>query len=173
MIRRHPLPRDERKEPSMSEKDQAIAKLQSKYDSFRASIADLPDAAYNETWLGTWSLSQLLAHMAGWYKEMTGAFSRVGQGQPPTPAGVDYSDTDTWNAKFAQDAKPGRAALADWDANFKGYRDAAQGLPDSLYGIDPEKNRPRIGNRLLQAAGVHHFDEHQEQLDEWLKSRKS
>ncbi|MEO9254810.1 MAG: maleylpyruvate isomerase N-terminal domain-containing protein [Tepidiformaceae bacterium] len=157
----------------MTDKAEAIAKLESKYDTFRASIADLPDAAYNETWLGTWSLSQLLAHMSGWYNEMTGAIGRVGQGQPPAPAGVDYSDADSWNAKFAQDAKPGRAALADWDQYFKGYRDAAQALPDSMYGIDPEKNRPRIGDRLLEGAGMHHFDEHQEELDQWLKSRKN
>jgi hypothetical protein len=156
----------------MPDKAEAIAELQSKYDQFRGSIADLPDEAYNETWLGTWSLSQLLAHMVGWYNEMGGAIGRVGRGEPPTPAGVDYSDADTWNAKFAQDAKPGRAALADFDQNFNAYRDAAQALPDTLYGIDPEKNRPRIGNRLLQASGIHHFDEHQEQLDEWLKSRK-
>jgi len=157
----------------MSDKTDAVAELESKYNQFRAGIADLPDAAFNETWLGTWNLSQLLAHMSGWYDEMAGAIGRVGQGQAPAPAGVDYSDPQPWNDKFAAVAKPGRAALVEFDRAFAGYRDAALALPDAQFGTDPEKNRPRIGNRLLYGAGVHHFDEHQEELETWLKSRKS
>ena len=48
---------------------------------------------------------------------------------------------------------------------------AAKGLSDEFYGIDPEKNRPRIGNRLLDGAGLHHFDEHRPELEAWLRSR--
>jgi len=157
----------------VADKAEVLAELESRYDAFRARIAGLPDAAYGETWLGDWNLSQLLAHMAGWYREMSSAIARVGRGEPPAPAGVDYNDADSWNVKFAEDAKPGRAALADWDAAFARYRDAAAALPDSQYGIDPAKNRPRIGNRLLDGAGIHHFDEHREQLESWLATRSS
>ena len=156
----------------MSDKQDALDELQSRYAAFREGIAELPDSAYSETWLGTWNLSQLLAHMSGWYGEMTEAIGRVGRGEPPTPAGVDYSDPDSWNAKFAQDAIAGRAALARWDDAFAGYRDAAASLPDSLFGIDPEKGRPRIGNRLLQGAGIGHFEEHEPELREWLATRR-
>jgi Mycothiol maleylpyruvate isomerase N-terminal domain len=156
----------------VTDKQDAIAKLETRYEAFRLGIADLPDAAFRETWLGTWNLSQLLAHMCGWYGEMGGAIGRVARGEPPTPAGVDYSDSDTWNARFAHDAKPGRAALAAWDAAFTAYRDAAAALPDALFGMDPEKGRPRIGNRLLQVAGIGHFEEHQPELDRWLASRR-
>lgn len=157
----------------MADKAEVLEQLGSRYDAFRARIADLPDAAYNETWLGDWNLSQLLAHMAGWYREMSGAIARVGRGEPPAPVGVDYSQADSWNAKFARDARPGNAALGDWDQAFAGYREAAATLDDSQYGIDPAKNRPRIGNRLLDGAGIHHFDEHQQQLESWLASRSS
>lgn len=152
----------------MSDKSEAIAELQAAHDRFRGGIAGLPDARFDETWLGTWNLSQLLAHMSGWYGEMTGAFERVARGERPTPEGVDYNDTDTWNATFARDAKPGRAALADWDAAYDRYLAAARALDDSQYGVDPEKGRPRIGNRLLQGAGIGHFEEHQGELDAWL-----
>lgn len=157
----------------MTDKTDAVAELDSKHDQFRAGIADLPDAAFRETWLGTWNLSQLLAHMSGWYTEMTGAFERVGRGEPPVPAGVDYSEPQPWNDKFAAAAKPGKEALVEFDRAYAGYRGAALALPDDKFGIDPEKNRPRIGNRLLHGSGVHHFDEHQEELETWLKSRKS
>lgn len=156
----------------MADKNEAIGQLEASYNQFRGKIADLPDSAYGEQWLGHWNLSQLLAHMAGWYTEMTGGFERVGRGERPTPEGVDYSDADSWNAKFAANATPGKAALPNWDAAFGRYRAAAQALPDTLYGTDPERGRPLIGNRLLQASGIGHFEEHQPQLDAWLASRK-
>jgi hypothetical protein len=155
----------------MTAKSEAIAELQSKHDTFRNRIASLPAEAYNEVWLGSWNLSQLLAHMEGWFREMTGGMQRVGRGERPTPEGVDYSDADSWNAKFAQSAKPGQQALSSWDTAYQGYHDAAEALPEDLYGTDPERGRPKIGNRLLQASGTGHFEEHQEQLDKWLSSR--
>jgi len=110
--------------------------------------------------------------MEGWYGEMTAAVERAGRGERPTPEGVDYSNADTWNEKFALQANPGRAALVAWDAAYRAYRKAAGALPEELYGEDPEKGRPLIGNRLLQGAGIHHFEEHQPALETWLKSRK-
>jgi len=155
----------------MADKQEALSTLDAGYNQFRAGIADLPDEAFAQTWLGEWNLSQVLAHMAGWYREMTGALERVGRGERPVPEGVDYGNSDAWNAKFAPQAKPGRAALTEWDEAYAGYRGAAASLGDALYGIDPEKGRPLIGNRLLQGAGIGHFEEHQPQLDEWLRSR--
>jgi hypothetical protein len=156
----------------MATKAEALAALDAGYRAFRAPIAGLDDEAYSEPWLGEWNLSQCLAHMEGWYREMTEAIKRVARGERPTPDGVDYSDADTWNERFALDARPGRAALAAWDAAFQAYRRAAESLPESLYGDDPERGRPLIGNRLLFGAGIHHFEEHQPQLESWLRSRK-
>jgi hypothetical protein len=156
----------------MASKSEALAELDAGYARFRAPIADLDEAAFSETWLGTWNLSKCLAHMAGWYREMTAAIDRLARGEAPVPAGTDYTDTETWNARFSADAKPGREALADWETAYTAYREAAGALPDNLYGIDPEKNRPRIGNRLLQGAGIGHFEEHQPELERWLAGRR-
>ncbi len=155
----------------MATKAEALAALDAGYQAFRAPIAELAEEAYAEPWLGTWNLSQCLAHMEGWYREMTAAIERVARGERPAPEGVDYSDADAWNEKFAREAKPGRAALAAWDAAFHAYRSAAEALPESLYGEDPERGRPLIGNRLLQGAGIHHFEEHQPELERWLRTR--
>lgn len=156
----------------MATKAEALAALDDGYRKFREQISSLDAAAYAEPWLGTWNLSQCLAHMEGWYREMTAAIERVGRGERPTPEGVDYSNADSWNEKFALEAKAGRAALEAWDAAFRAYSDAARALPENLYGEDAEKGRPLIGNRLLQGAGIHHFEEHQPDLEKWLKSRK-
>ncbi|MEX2081420.1 MAG: maleylpyruvate isomerase N-terminal domain-containing protein [Dehalococcoidia bacterium] len=154
----------------MATKQEAIAALDASYDKFRGNIAGLDEAAMTEVWLGTWSVEQLLAHMAGWYREMTGAFGRVAKGERPVPEGVDYSDADTWNAKFSQQSRRGKDALADFDAAFAAYRAQADALDGEKYG--EENGRPRIGNRLLQGSGIGHFEEHQGQLDDWLATRK-
>ncbi len=153
----------------MATKTEAIGELDAAYQRFRGKVADLSEDAYAETWLGTWNLSQTLAHMAGWWAEMTGGIERVGRGERPTPEGVDYSDPDPWNAKFAATASPGQAALQVWDMRFKKYKEAAEALDDSLFGEN--EGRAKIGNRLLDGAGIHHFAEHEPQLDAWLASR--
>jgi len=155
----------------MATKQEAIAELESAYQRFRGKIADLPADAYNETWLGEWNLSQVLAHMSGWFHEMRGAIERAGRGERPTPEGVDYGNADPWNAKFAATASVGKAALPVFDLRFREYADAARALDDSLFGQN-EQGKPKIGNRLLDGAGVHHFAEHEPQLDAWLGSRR-
>ena len=155
----------------MTDKATAIHDLELGYQEFRGPLDRLEDDDFEEVWLGTWNLSQLLAHMAGWYREMTQAFERVGRGERPVPEGVDYGDADAWNAKFEKLAKPGKAALHDFEQAYHAYLEAAKKLPPELYGEDPKSGRPRIGNRLLQGSGTGHFQEHQEQLDSWLKSK--
>lgn len=156
----------------MADKDAAILELEEAYVAFRDLISGLPDEAFGEQFNDGWTLTQLLAHMAGWYREMTPAFGRVGRGERPVPAGVDYSDADGWNARFAKDARTGRGALDDFDLAFHGYYAAAKELSDEHFGLDPERGRPRIGNRLLGASGIEHLHEHQPQVEVWVAQRR-
>ena len=155
----------------MTDKAAAIHDLELGYQEFRGSLHNVEEDRYKETWLGEWNLSQLLAHMAGWFREMTPAFERVSRGERPTPEGADYSKSDEWNAGFAKNSKPGTAALKDFEEAYAGYLAAAKALPDNFYGQDPESGKVRIGNRLLQASGIGHFAEHQPQLDAWIKAK--
>jgi hypothetical protein len=110
--------------------------------------------------------------MAGWFREIGPGFARAARGERPTPEGVDWSDVDAWNAKFAEAKKAtGAEALADWDDAYAAYLAAAKSLPEELYGTEPGRDRPRIGNRLIDGAGIGHFAEHQPELDAWLKGR--
>lgn len=155
----------------MSAKSEQLEKLDAAHDEFRALIADLPDAAFGETFLGEWNLSHVLAHLAGWFREMGGAFERIGRGERPSPPGVDYSDVEAWNGRFAESARNGRAALEEFDAAYGAYRAAAAALSEELFGVDPEKGRPRIGDRIIETAGWGHFEEHLPEVREWLGAR--
>ena len=155
----------------MSSKTEVIAELETKVAAFRTKFADLPDEAWMEQWLGQWNLSKLLAHMAGWAKEMTAGLGRVAAGQRPVPEGVDYGNADAWNAKFTATARPGRNQLAAFDLRFREYVEAAKALPEEQFGASPE-GKPKIGNRLLDGAGLHHLAEHGAHIDAWLASRR-
>lgn len=155
----------------MSEKSENIAQFDGAVTAFRAKIAGLPDDAWTEVWLGSWTLRELLAHMAGWATEMTGALQRVAKGERPTPEGVSYSDADAWNAKFAATASPKAGVLAAFDLRFREYAEAARALPEDLFGKNDE-GKLKIGSRLLDGAGIHHFAEHGAEVDAWLAGRK-
>ena len=155
----------------MSDKSESLATLEAKYDEFREKISGLPAKAYDEVWLGEWNLAQVLGHMGGWFGEMAIGLKRVANGERPTPDGVDYSDEDAWNAKFAATAAPGTAALSDFDGAYSNYRDAAKALPEEKFATDPQSGKSGIGARLLSGPGIHHFDEHRPQIEEWLSKR--
>lgn len=156
----------------MATKDEAIAAFEAAYADFRARLDRLDDRAWDETWLGSWKMEHLLAHMAGWAHEMTNGLERVKNGQRPTPDGVSYTDTDAWNAKFASTATPGKAALPSFELAIKQYLAAARALPDDLFG-EGENGKPKIGNRLMEGGGTHHFKEHGEEIEAWLGRRSS
>lgn len=155
----------------MSAKQEELQRLDEAFERFRDTFADIPLEAYDEVWLGEWDLNRLLAHMSGWWREITPAFARLASGERPTPEGTDYSDADAWNEKFTAEAKRGAEALQEFLDAFAAYRSAAETIDEGLFGVDPAKGRPRIGSRLLEGAGLHHFEEHQDELAAWVAAR--
>lgn len=156
----------------MTDKDNQIAILEDGYVGFRDAIVNLSEEAYAETWLGDWTLDDVLAHLAGWFREIAPGFARVARGEPPRPADVNYADVDGWNVRFAAQKKHGQAALDDFDEAFHEYYAAAKSLDAAFYGVDPATGKPRIGNRLLDGAGIHHLAEHRPEVEAWLANRR-
>jgi hypothetical protein len=117
-------------------------------------------------WLDQWNTRDILAHVAGWHTEMGQALNRLGRGERPTPEGVDYSDNDVWNAKFAgakQDVTPSQMA-AQLEESFQKYRASAQALPEDRF------EEGRTVDRIIHTSGINHYVEHGEQIREWRKS---
>jgi hypothetical protein len=67
----------------------------------------------------------------------------------------------------------GAEALQDFLDAYAADRAAAGTLDENLFGVDPDKGRPRIGSRLLQGVGLGHFEEHQDELAHWVRSRRA
>ena len=150
----------------MTAKDQAFADVERAYVEFRDLLTPLADEAYSETVEGEWDVDQVLAHMAGWFRELAPVFGMLGRGEAP-PAASDYDDS--WNARFAAGALHGAEALDDFDDAFHVFYGAAKLLEDALF--EPAAGEPSAAFGLLAGMGTEHFAEHGRPIEAWLARR--
>lgn len=145
------------------EKQAQLKQVRDGFSGLLASIEGLDERAMTAVFYGDWSVKDILAHISGWHHEMTRSMERMARGEKPTPEGVDYGDSDAWNAKFAGAMKPQSAAtvVADLRQSFANYMRAAEAIPDDRYG------EGKTINRLLQGSGSGHYDEHVPAIKEY------
>ncbi|MFQ5878679.1 MAG: ClbS/DfsB family four-helix bundle protein [Dehalococcoidia bacterium] len=146
-------------------KQKLLDELGQTYHGLLADLKGLSEEQLTKAWLGTWSVREILIHVVGWQREMIGAMERIGRGERPTPEGVDYGDTDAWNARFVREAgqRPVSLVLADLGAIYADYRQAAQALPEDRFAPG------RSVDRILHASAIDHFWEHATQIREWRR----
>jgi hypothetical protein len=107
---------------------------------------------------------EIVAHIAGWHREMIPALERLGRGEAPHPEGA-YDDADGWNARFVA-ARQGLASadlLDEMDRSHRELVQAAARLPDEAYA----EGQPAPG--LVDGAAGGHYREHAEQIREWRR----
>lgn len=150
----------------MSYKDEVLKKLDEGFAAFKRDLEGLGEEQMLQAWLDGWNTRDLLAHIAGWHREMGGALERMARGERPTPEGVDYSDSDTWNAKFsaARKSTPPKDMLVELDDSLRAFRSAAAALPEERF------EQGRTVDRIIHTTGIDHYLEHREQIREWRKS---
>ena len=147
----------------MSNKEDTLQQVEKEYQNLLQAIEGLDEEALSRVWFGDWSIKQVLGHILGWEREMTVALERLARGERPTAEGVDYSNTEEWNAKFAHatDAIEPRSILAMWRQVHMTYIRAARSIPDERYGEE------KTVNKLLQASSTGHYPEHAGPIREW------
>ena len=138
------------------DKQSVLGELQTAFDELIAALKGLDERAMGKVFYGEWSVKDILAHLAGWHHQMTGAMERMARGEKPTPEGVDYSDSDAWNARFAAAMRVQNATtvVADLQQSFANYKRAAAAIPDDRYG------EGKTINRMLEGSGYGHYREH-------------
>ena len=147
----------------MAYKDDLLKRLDDSHAAFRELIMGLSDEQMTRVWLGDWCVRDILAHIAGWHREMTGALERLARGERPTPEGVDYADPDPWNARFAAAMRSLSPAqmVTDHDESFAAFRAAAAALPEDRF------ESGRTVDRLIHTSGINPYLEHGDQIKEW------
>jgi hypothetical protein len=150
-----------------SPKHELLTRAAREYKAFHDALHGLNEDQMTERWLGDWSIREVVAHIAGWQRELTPALGRLARGERPIPEGVDYQDVDRWNAKFAAAVPDGAVAnlLLDLDACHERFMLAADAIPDARY---------RVGSaayRIVDQCTAHHYNEHTQQILAWRVER--
>ena len=145
------------------DKETALQTVQTEFGRLLAAVDGLDERGMSRVFYGSWGVKDILAHIAGWQHAMTGAMERMARGERPTPEGVDYSDADAWNAKFAAAMAPQNATtiVADLKQSFANYMRAAKALPDDRFG------EGKTINRILETSGYGHYREHLPAIEEY------
>lgn len=142
----------------MGERETAIQELHSNTEKLLAEINAMPEAKLTETFLGTWSVREILVHIAGWDNILGEAMERMGRGERPAPEGVNLGDTDGMNASFVEQAK-GKSVPAirkDLETGMARLEAGAKALPEDRFEGD------KTAMRLLRGMAGHpaeHIDQ--------------
>jgi hypothetical protein len=152
----------------MGAKQDLLQQAEQEYDGLKAAIKGLDDAQMGRVWLGSWGVREILAHAAGWHREMIPALERLGRGEAPYPDGA-YDDFNSWNARFVE-ARKGQSPtdiLRELDASHRELLGAVSRLPDEQFG----EGMPASG--LVDGVAAAHYREHAEQIRQWRQGSGS
>lgn len=145
-----------RRDALLAELDEAFANLQRTY-------RDLGEAQKRVVMQGTWSVKDILVHIAGWHREMAPALGRLARGEKPVPEGVDYSDFDAWNARWVEAARhtPVTAVEQELADSFASFQQAVAALPENR--LTPG----RTADKIIHEVGMNHYRHHAGQIRAW------
>jgi len=147
----------------MTDKQTVLGEIDAEYAKFQDTINGLERDKLDVIFYDGWSVKDIVAHMLGWEREMTEALRRIARGERPTPEGVDYSNGDEWNSKFAARMRGQlpTTVLAEWGQVHGGFRKAMVDVPDDRFG------EGKSVNRIAEATAYGHYKEHAPAIKEW------
>ncbi|HZF03282.1 MAG TPA: ClbS/DfsB family four-helix bundle protein [Patescibacteria group bacterium] len=146
----------------MEAKHDIIQATEQEYAKLRAAVHGLGEAQIREVWLGTWGVREIVAHIAGWHREMTPALERVARGEPPYAQGT-YDDFDRWNARFVETRKdvPTDDLLREVDLSHREFLREVARLSDETLAAG------QVARGLVDGVGANHYREHAAQIVQW------
>ena len=147
----------------MPDKAATLGLVETEYQNLRQAIDGLEDDQLTNVWLDGWSIREIIGHVIGWERESIIRLERMARGERPTPEGVDYSNPDEWNVKFAREvaASSPQEVFEQWQQVHTDFVAAAMKVPDERYGEE------KTVNWLLEGNGYGHYQEHTEQIRKW------
>lgn len=151
----------------MGAKDDLLKQTVEEFTTFKAAYAGLTEPQMTQAMLGTWSVREILGHVAGWHREMAPVLKRISRGEKPLPDGVSYDDVDGWNDRFVK-ANAGKSAaelLREVATSHEALVAAARLVPEERFAAG------RAAARTLEEVGPNHYKEHGEQIRAWRRAR--
>ena len=148
-------------------KEELLNEAAREYKAFHEALQGLNEAQLTEVWLGTWSVKDIVAHIAGWHEEMGPALERLSRGERPIPPGVSYDDVDAWNARFAaaRRSTPVADVLLELDKTHEYFLRAAAAVPAERFQAG------KTAWKIVDQNTAHHYREHAEQIRGWRSGK--
>ncbi len=150
----------------MSVQEDLVRRLQASESDFENAVANLTEAQSEMIWSGAWGVKHIVAHIAGWQSTMAQALEKIARGERPVVDGVDLTDTDGNNARFAKGAEalPLDSVLASLGASTDQLAAAIRSLPDDR--IDEGRTARRIAETMIG-----HPSEHAAEIRAWWQQQ--
>ena len=148
-------------------KEELLNEAAREYKALHETLQGLNETQMTEVWLGTWSVRDIVAHIAGWHQEMTPALERLTPGDRPIPEGVSYDDVDGWNERFAS-ARRGRTVadvLLEFDGTHEAFMKAAAAVPLERFQAG------KTAWKIVDGNSANHYREHAAQIRPWRSAR--
>jgi hypothetical protein len=149
----------------MSLKDDLLRQADDDFGALRRALVGLSDDAMRRPWCGVWGVREILAHIAGWQREMIPVLERVARGEKPIADGVSYEDVDAWNARHvgARRGLTVEGVRAELEASHREFLAAARAVPEARFAPD------KTATRVVDLNGPHHYREHAAQILAWRR----
>ena len=147
----------------MSLKESLLRQADDDFGALKRALVGLDDEAMRRPWCGAWGVREILAHIAGWQRELTPVLERLARGERPIPDGVSYADVDGWNARhvIARRGLTVAGIRAELEASHREFFAAARAIPEARFGPD------KTATRIVDLNGPHHYREHAAQIRAW------
>jgi uncharacterized protein DUF1706 len=149
----------------MSLKDDLLRQADDELSVLKRTLVGLSDEALRRPWCGVWGVREILAHIAGWQREMIPVLERIARGEKPIAEGVSYEDVEAWNARHVT-ARRGltvEGIRAELEASHRDFLAAARAVPESRYAPD------KTATRVFDLNGPHHYREHAAEIRAWRR----
>ena len=148
-------------------KQELLNEAAREYKALHEALQGLNETQMTEVWLGTWSVRDIVAHIAGWHQEMAPALERLARGERPVHEGISYDDVDAWNERFTAARRTLTVAdvLLELDKSHEAFLRAAAAVPGERF--QPGKTAWKI----VDGNSAHHYREHGEQIRAWRLSK--
>ncbi len=121
----------------MSDKSDAIAALETARKETLEAIEGIPEDRMAAAAFGTWSVKDILCHLASWEQFGAADLRRVGRGHVPQLATFRLEDVDDWNGWLMRTRNmfPLAQVMFELEDARKNFLDALNALPDGLFAV--------------------------------------
>jgi hypothetical protein len=150
----------------MSDKLDAIAVLETVRAETLDAINGIPEEKMTVAAFGTWSVKDVLCHLASWEQFAVPDLQRIGRGHIPQLATLRLEEVDDWNAGLMRSRNlfPLPQAMFELEDSRRQLIDALNAQPDNLFAAGQMV-------RMLTDGLVNGEKGHVADIREWRKQQ--